>query len=213
MENDIFIIGAGTYGETMYELAETLGYTVKGFYDDNFPEMSSQKIKKLNVLGKYKDLPSQSVIDKKFIVAIGDNKTRYQIMQQITKFGGIIPTLIHPSAIISPSATVGEGVYIQANVYIWAKVKVDNYSIISPGVVVAHHSIVGKACLISTLTAVGASITVSDKVFLGMNSTIVTGVNSVGENSIVGAGAVVLNDIERNSIYAGVPAKKIRDLS
>ena len=32
---EVYIIGAGTYGEAMYELAEVLGYKVKGFYDED----------------------------------------------------------------------------------------------------------------------------------------------------------------------------------
>ena len=35
MLKEVYIIGAGTYGEAMYELAEILGYRVKGFYDED----------------------------------------------------------------------------------------------------------------------------------------------------------------------------------
>jgi acetyltransferase-like isoleucine patch superfamily enzyme len=44
-----------------------------------------------------------------------------------------------------------------------------------------------------------------------MGATVVTGVNKIGENSTIGAGAVVLKDVEPNSVYVGVPAKKLRD--
>jgi len=43
---------------------------------------------------------------------------------------------------------------------------------------------------------------------LGSNCTILAGV-TVGENSIVGAGAVVTKDVAPNTIVAGVPAKPI----
>lgn len=35
MSSDIYIIGAGTYGEVMYELASILNYNVIGFFDDD----------------------------------------------------------------------------------------------------------------------------------------------------------------------------------
>ena len=35
---------------------------------------------------------------------------------------------------------------------------------------------------------------------------------TIGENSIVGANALVTKDVEPNSIYVGAPAKKLRDL-
>ena len=210
MVDEIFIVGAGTYGEAMYELAEILGYSVKAFYDEDDNKID-EIIMGSQVIGKYSDLDDSEIKNKNFIVAIGNNSVRFKIMTQINEKGGTTPTLIHPDAIISPSATIGTGVYIQANSYIWTKVKINDFSIISPNVVIAHHSNIGKACLISTLTGVGASINIEDKVFIGMGATIVTGIHKVGENSIIGAGAVVLKDTDKNSVYAGIPAKRIRE--
>lgn len=211
MNREIYIVGAGTYGEAMCELAEILGYTIKGFYDEDEGK-HRLSIMDYPVFGKFSDLDEKIISENKYIVAIGNNAIRYKIMTKINNLGGVTPTLIHPTAIISPSAVIGKGVYIQANAYIWTKVKIGDFSIISPNVVIAHHSTIGKACLVSTLTGVGASINIEDRVFIGMGCTIVTGMNVVGENSIIGAGAVVLKDTDRNSVYAGVPAKKIRDI-
>lgn len=212
MKNEIYIIGAGTYGEAMCELADILGYVVKGFYDDDKQKIN-RGIMGVEVIGKTSELDYKRIAGKQFIVAIGDNNIRLEVMNNINSLGGETPTLIHPTAIISPSAKIGKGVYIQANAYIWTKVEINDFCIISPNVVIAHHSTIGKACLLSTLSAVGASINVNDKVFLGMGSTIVTGVDTVGQNTIIGAGAVVLKDVDENSVYAGVPAKKIKELS
>ena len=52
------------------------------------------------------------------------------------------------------------------------------------------------------------SIVIGNNCFIGANSTILPGVE-IGDNSIVGAGSVVTKSIEKNSVYAGVPAKKI----
>ena len=207
----VYIIGAGTYGEVMWELAVLNGYEVKGYYDEDESKLNNM-IMGTKVIGKFSDLPEADIKNNNYIVAIGNNDIRYNIMSRINALGGMTPTLIHPSAVISKSAKIGKGVYIQANAHIWTKVNVSDYCVISPNVVVAHHSSLGKACLVSTLSAVGASINVEDFVFIGMGATIVTGVTSIGKNSIIGAGAVVLKDVEENSVYAGVPAKKIRDL-
>ena len=209
MQNiDIYIVGAGTYGEAMFELAEILGYKVKGFYDEDEQKLS-ELIMDVKVIGKFSEIKENEIEKRQFIVAIGNNFARNNIMVKINRLGGITPTLIHPTAIISPSAEIGKGVYIQANAYLWTKVKIDDYCIISPNVVIAHHSTVGQACLVSTLTGVGASIKIENNVFIGMGCTIVTGLSFIGENSIIGAGAVVLKNTDKNSVYAGVPAKKI----
>lgn len=54
-------------------------------------------------------------------------------------------------------------------------------------------------------------IVIKDNVFIGANSTILPGV-TINENVVVGGGSVVAKDLEANSVYAGVPAKKIRSL-
>jgi carbonic anhydrase/acetyltransferase-like protein (isoleucine patch superfamily) len=56
--------------------------------------------------------------------------------------------------------------------------------------------------------------TIDDNVLIGMGSIVMDNVH-VGSNSIVAAGAVVLENtiIEPGSIYAGVPAKKVKEVS
>src|SRR6218665_2900621 len=56
--------------------------------------------------------------------------------------------------------------------------------------------------------------TVEDNVLIGMGSIVMDGVK-IGSNSIVAAGAVVLENtiIEAGTIYAGVPAKKVKNIS
>ena len=56
--------------------------------------------------------------------------------------------------------------------------------------------------------------TVHDNVFIGMGA-IIMDISVVNSNSIIAAGAVVLEGtiVECGSIYAGVPAKKVKDIS
>src|SRR5690606_12601577 len=55
--------------------------------------------------------------------------------------------------------------------------------------------------------------TIEDNVLVGMGAIIMDGA-VIGENSVVAAGAVVLagTKVESGSIYAGMPAKKIKDI-
>ncbi len=56
--------------------------------------------------------------------------------------------------------------------------------------------------------------TIKDNVLIGMNAVVMDNA-VVGENSIVAAGAVVLENtvVEPGSVYAGIPARKINDIS
>ncbi len=56
--------------------------------------------------------------------------------------------------------------------------------------------------------------TIHDNVLIGMNAVILDNV-TIHPNSIIAAGAVVTKNtiVESGSIYAGVPAKKVKDIS
>ncbi|MBM6966290.1 acyltransferase [Massilimicrobiota timonensis] len=54
-------------------------------------------------------------------------------------------------------------------------------------------------------------IIVGDNVHIGMNSIIMPGV-TIGNNVIIGCGAVVTKDIPDNEIWGGVPAKYIKSI-
>ncbi len=54
-------------------------------------------------------------------------------------------------------------------------------------------------------------IKISNNVFIGRGATILKDVE-VGENVVIGAGAVVTKDCQPNSVYAGVPARRIKSI-
>lgn len=74
-------------------------------------------------------------------------------------------------------------------------------TIIGNNVSIGHHAIV-HGC------------TVEDNVLIGMGAIVMDNV-TIGKNSIIAAGAVVLEgtQVSPGSIYAGVPAKKVKDIS
>lgn len=55
------------------------------------------------------------------------------------------------------------------------------------------------------------SVIIKDNVFIGAHSIILKGV-TIGENSIIGAGSVVTKSVPNNQIWAGNPAKFIRNI-
>jgi len=54
-------------------------------------------------------------------------------------------------------------------------------------------------------------VIIEDNVFIGDSVRVMKGVK-IGQGSVIGAGSIVVSDVESMSVYAGVPAKKLRSL-
>lgn len=88
-----------------------------------------------------------------------------------------------------------------------AQIIIKDNSVLSPGVKLfgAGHDIHSLA-----LPDKAGQIVISENCFIGANSIIRYGV-TIGQGSVIGAGAVVVSDVEPWSVYAGNPAKKIKN--
>ena len=110
------------------------------------------------------------------------------------------------------------------------RIDIADYCLLCPGVRIdsAEHVEIGNNCMIASgayLTdadwhdiydrtrPIGntAKITLQDNVWIGDQATLCKGV-TIGRNSIVGASAVVANDVPDNVVVAGNPARIIRQL-
>jgi acetyltransferase-like isoleucine patch superfamily enzyme len=104
---------------------------------------------------------------------------------------------------ISSHTFICEGVHISDNVFIGHNVTFINDKL--PRATTADGGMQTEADwkVVETFVKKGASV--------GSSATILCGL-TIGENAIVGAGAVVTKDVPANTIVAGVPAKVIKRL-
>ena len=107
--------------------------------------------------------------------------------------------------------TVGEGVFINACCHFQDH----------GGVIIGDGCQIGHNVVFATLnhglaqedrqTTYPAPIVLGKDVWIGSNATILQGV-TIGDNAVVGAGAVVMKDVEANTIVGGVPARFIKSI-
>ncbi len=114
-----------------------------------------------------------------------------------------------PARILSQLARFFTGVDIHPGAVLGCRLFIDH----ATGVVIGETAIVGKDVTIYQGVTLGGTgkqhgkrhPTVCDRVFIGNNANILGDI-TIGENSRVGAGSVVLDDVPPNSTVVGVPA-------
>ena len=205
------IIGAGTYGEVYLAYLQEAGIEIVGFLDDD-PRYINQKVCGIPVLGGLDFLAClKDEYDVKAVYCpLGNNKLRVEILNRALGLGYEVPNFIHSTVDISPNVEIGKGVYILLGTHIMPYTKIKNFVMISMGVNVAHHSILHEGTFLSTGVNFGASIIAHKYTYIGISSTIMTGVHELGENCLIGAGAVVIKDVPTKAVMAGIPAKVLK---
>ena len=141
---------------------------------------------------------------------LGNNKLRVKFLTMARELGYETPNYIHPSVIISPHVTIGKGVYILLGTTIMPYTEIKDYVMISMGVHLAHHNILDEGVFLSTGCNFGASIHAKKYAYCGISSTIMTGMHELGEDCLIGAGAVVIRDVPDKAVMVGVPAKVLK---
>lgn len=147
-------------------------------------------------------------------------------MPVILPVKGVYPE-IPESCFIAPNATIVGEVVMGEDCSIWfnAVVRGDVNSITMGNKVNVQDGAVIHCTYQKTWTVIGNNVSIghnaivhgcniADNVLVGMGAIVMDSVQ-IGENSIVAAGAVVLEGtiIPAGTIYAGVPARKVKDIS
>jgi acetyltransferase-like isoleucine patch superfamily enzyme len=90
------------------------------------------------------------------------------------------------------------------------------------GISIGNGSMLGMNVTIATLNhglslktrniTYPSPVKIGENVWIGSNATILPGV-TIGDNSVVAAGAVVTKDVPKNTVVAGVPAKLVKEIN
>jgi len=146
-------------------------------------------------------------------------------MSLILSVKGVLPQFGN-NCFIAPNATIAGDVVMGNDCSIWfnAVIRGDVNSIRLGNKVNVQDGAIIHCTYESAKTVVGNNVSIGhnsivhgcvidDNVLIGMGAIVMDNAH-VGSNSIIAAGAVVLENtiIEPGSIYAGVPAKKIKDI-
>ena len=153
----------------------------------------------------------ESQIESCFVLE-DDQVLRSQITERLNKVGVKTLSYIDPSTVLGGKNQLGPGTIIFPNCYLGYKTDVEMGSIIQPGTLIEHHSVVGNFVNINPRLTTGGFVKIED--FAQINIAVdISNRIVIGRQSIIGAGSLVLENCNPQSLYYGRPAVFVRSIS
>lgn len=135
-EMNLLILGAGSHGTELRELAQSLNVFRRVEFLDDDPAKEA--------LGFCTHLEQYVQEFPIAIPAVGDQALRMRWMKDLIGAGFVLPVLIHPTAVVSANAVIGYGSVVAAR------------ATVGPG------AVVGKGCIISSGATIGRNVELPD---------------------------------------------------
>jgi sugar O-acyltransferase (sialic acid O-acetyltransferase NeuD family) len=213
----IAIIGTGGFatGDILY-ICNDIGYKKIVFVDPVNRYPTSKDIFGYPLLGE-DEISGLEEEDYNFIIAIGDNKYRkaYFLKHNKLKYTNVI----HPSSSIgfmqlkSIDKTVGN--IIAAGARFANNILFGNFGVFNFNCTVGHDCVLFDYINISPGANVSGKVILEECSFIGTNAAIREGHSTdhklkIGSHAVIGAGAVVLNDVPSQKTVVGIPAKIVK---
>lgn len=123
-------------------------------------------------------------------------------------------TSIREKVTIGEDSIIGRNVIVENNTKIGSKVTVQTGSYITADMIIEDDVFIGPCCSTSNDKYMGegnyrhAGPIIKRGAKIGNNATLLPGI-TIAENAIIGAGAVVVRNVEKNQTVVGNPAKAI----
>lgn len=184
------------------------GLVVSGFLD-NDPVKQGTSFHGYPVIGGTDQVARLSADDVFFVNLItGSTSARYTVTREIVRQGGKLANFVHPTVDLSMTSW-GVGNYVQESVVVQAGVEVGHNSSIHMGALVGHESLIGHSVFIAHAVSISGCCVVGDGCFIGTNATILPRIR-LGKWAVIGAGAVITQDVPDYAVVVGNPGRIIR---
>ena len=164
---NLLILGAGSHGHAVYEIADKLGIFQKiRFLDDTVIDS--------NVIGRISDYPNFADEYPMCFIAIGNNMLRRQLAEKVTEAGYITPHLISNETSIARGVSIGRGTIVMPQATINTGAEIGDFCIIASNSMIGFNatvesfahcdcaSVVMKDCTVPGLTTVESGEIVKD---------------------------------------------------
>ncbi len=206
----IVILGAGGHAQVVADILLCMNNAGESIlpvsYLDDDPALTGQSYLGVPVSGIITDLPT--IPHDAVIIGIGSNQIRKQLYELLLAQGEQFAIAQHPTAVIAADVQIQQGSVICANVVVNTGSTIGAHVSLNTGCTVDHHNKIGDYAHIAPGTHLGGNVHIGNGTFIGIGATVMPQ-REVGNWCQIGAGAVVIHNINDGETAVGIPAKPI----
>ncbi len=207
MHKSVIILGASGHAKVIADIIKKSNDELIGFLDDNKDVQGKVIFDNKKVIGRISEDELNKYKDCYFIIGIGNNKTRKNIANKYNNLKWY--TAIHPNAIIANEVEIEEGTVVMAGTVINTGTKIGKHCIINTCSSLDHDNSIEDYVHISPGAHLAGAVKIGEETWICAGVTVINNVN-IKNNCIIGAGAVVISNIEKEGTYVGIPSKIIK---
>ena len=216
----IVIFGAGGHGREVLQLIADINraslaaglapvWDCRGFLvDTDYLAGAPSMVGGLPVLGDLAWLAAHP--EAQVVVALGAPAARRRVVARIRAQGeNGFPVLVHPRAWIGERVTLGVGTLVCAGAMLTTDIQVGAHVHLNVACTLAHDDVLEDFVTLSPGVHVSGNVLLEEGAELGTGCAVIPRC-TVGKWSVLGAGAVVTNDIDADCTAVGAPARSVK---
>lgn len=204
----MILIGYSGHSYVINGILRSLGLKVTGYCDNEEKKYNPFSLKYFQK--ETSETGIKALTSEDFFIAIGDNRIRKNVYNNLAVRNLLPVNAIHATAVIDDSAQIAaHGVMVAANVTINALAKIGIGVICNTFAVIEHECIIGDFAHVGPGAVLCGNVSVGENSFIGAKSVVRENIK-IGKNVMVGAGSVVVKDIPDNVKVMGNPARIIK---
>lgn len=210
---DLVVFGAGGLGREVIWQIEVANkkcgiYNVLGFIDDT-PELKGKEVNHYPVIGGIEFL-LQYKKEINVVICLGNALDREKVYRILETNPCIkYPTILADDVKYSEFVKFGKGCIICNRSILTVNIKLGDFVVCGNDCIVGHDVEIENFVTLYPAVKVSGNVKIGRKTEIGVGTDIIQK-KSIGRCVVVGAGAVVVDDIPSHVVAVGVPARVIK---